>query len=194
MHLILPKNRPVLEKYRNLPMFFLAGPIQGGGDWHYDMAAFLRNSVGECVIVNPSRYAPEHPHFRHRIEGPAEFERQTDWERHYLQLAASEWPGGGSIIFWLPCESREQPRTDGLPYAMDTRGELGEWRGRLMHNPRLRVVIGAEAGFPGLSQIERNFKLALGNGFKIHTNPNEVVFYAREFAQSGKAHSVRMPA
>ncbi|HEV8666723.1 MAG TPA: hypothetical protein VN665_02640 [Candidatus Paceibacterota bacterium] len=55
---------------------------------------------------------------------------------------------------------------------MDTRGELGEWRGRMMsHNPSktygINVVIGAEPDFLGLSQIQRNYSQALGYEFPI---------------------------
>lgn len=72
----------------------------------------------------------------------------------------------------LPKE--ERPRTDGMPYAMDTRGELGEWRGRLMHNPGLRVFIGADPDFPGLSQISRNFDAALKTSFPIAATMEEL--------------------
>jgi hypothetical protein len=38
-----------------------------------------------------------------------------------------------------------------------------------MHDSSLRIVIGAEPGFPGLSQIQRNFGLAIGSTFPIHS-------------------------
>jgi hypothetical protein len=118
------------------------------------------------------------------------FERQTDWERHYLDMAADKWPTG-CIIFWLG--DQRKPRPDNLPYAMDTRGEIGEWRGRMMHNPALRVVMGAEEDFPGLRQIKRNFELALPD-FPIYDTMEEVVERAAFFAHPSFSFSERVNA
>lgn len=81
----------------------------------------------------------------------------------------------GCLLFWLPCESKENPRNDGEPYARDTYGELGEWRGRLMYAGQQRVVVGVEPGFYGLSQIERNFQLAMQFPFPIHNSLEQTV-------------------
>ena len=190
MFLVLPKMHPVLDEYRNLPMFFFGGPILGGGDWHSKMSEMLMRRLDELIIVNPSRYSTAHPHYKYREyletktkhaqrSGPIiNFERQTDWERYYLALAAEHW-GTGCVIFWLA--EQKEPRADGMPYAMDTRGELGEWRAHLMYNPHVRVVIGAEKNFPGLSVIKRNFELALPN-FTIYDTMEEVVERAVHFS------------
>lgn len=183
MHLILPKTHPRLgAMFRQFPMFFLAGPILGGGDWHMRMTQLLMKRFDKLIVVNPSRYQHSHPFYKYRMKGAEDrFKRQTDWERHYLEQAADKWPKG-CIIFWLACESKDNPRQDGRPYAMDTRGEIGEWRGRMIHQPSLRVVIGAEKNFPGLSQIQRNFKLGLPN-FKIYDSMEEVVERATFFVR-----------
>lgn len=184
IHLVLPKTQPnhFNDRLRKLPLFFLAGPILGGGDWHTKMSLLLQEKVGECIIVNPSRYDSRHPLYEYRIIGNNDvFERQTDWERYFLKQASEGW-ATGCIIFWLPCENECAPRTDGLPYAMDTRGEIGEWRGHLMHNKNLRVVMGAEPSFPGLSQITRNFELSLGDTFRIYSTMEDVVDRASFFA------------
>ena len=184
MHLILPKTLPDLEPLRSLPLFFLAGPIRGGGDWHLEMSRLLEEHVGECIIANPSRYKPDHPLYRYQLSGRQNtFPHQTDWERHYLQQAAEGWPTG-CIIFWLGCEDKKNPRKkDDGAYATDTRGEIGEWRGQLMYVRDLRVVMGADPMFPGLSKIARNFEHALGPGFKIYETMKEVVDRAAYFAQ-----------
>lgn len=202
MFLVLPKMHPVLEGYRKLPMFFLAGPILGGGDWHAPLSEMLKKRLGSLIVVNPSRYQSSHPHYKYRDhlltetkytprEEPEEhFERQTDWERYYLRKAAEIWPTG-CIIFWLA--EQKEPRPDGLPYAMDTRGEIGEWRGHLMHNPNLRVVIGAEKNFPGLSQIKRNFEYGLPD-FRIYDSMEEVVERAVHFAHPALSFAERVSA
>jgi hypothetical protein len=184
VRLILPKSHPDLgrEGLADLPMFFLAGPIRGGGDWHARMSVLLARRAGDCLIVNPSRYGEGHPDYRHRLVGAENrFPHQTAWERHYLSEAAQTWPRG-CIVFWLARESAEHPRTDGQPYAMDTRGEIGEWRGRLMRDRSLRVAIGGDPDFPGLRTIRRNTDLALGPDFPIFETMEAVAERAAELA------------
>lgn len=183
MRLILPKTVPDLDEYRMLPLFFLAGPILGGGDWHRSLSLLLWAKVGDCVIVNPSRYTPDHPDYRYKLAGNTNvYQSQTAWERFYLQQVAYESPHG-CIIFWLPCEDKANPRMDGKPYAMDTRGEIGEWRGRMMYNQNLRVVLGAEPDFPGLRTIERNNAEALGGLLPTDVTMEDVVDRAIERAK-----------
>ncbi len=202
MFLILPKMHPVLDEYRKLPMFFLAGPILGGGDWHTRMSELLMKRLDGLIVVNPSRYQHSHPHCKYREYLETEtkytrrqmpeiqFERQTDWERYYLEQAADKWQTG-CIIFWLA--EQKEPRPDGMPYAMDTRGEIGEWRGHMMRDHNLRVAMGAEKNFPGLSQIKRNFELALP-GFIIYDTMEEVVEKAAFFAHPALSFAERVRA
>jgi hypothetical protein len=180
MRLVLPKTSASLKDQTG-PVFFLAGPILGAGDWQHTACELLAKQVPDALIVNPCRYTESHPLYRHRLpsysDNPDNYERQTDWEREYLALAAYG-SFGGSIIFWLPCQC--QPREDGKPYACDTYGELGEWRGQLMGRSNARFVIGAEPGFPGLSVIKRNFDYAfrhdlLSTGFPIAGTLEETV-------------------
>jgi hypothetical protein len=156
------------------PLFFLAGPVRGGGDWQHQMCLLLkkRKLVEDCVIVCPCRWDQGHslaPHFGGVQENT--FARQLDWERHYLELAGLRLKSG-CIIFWLGCESKEAPHPGPEPYGMDTRGELGEWRWR-MKVENARVVIGADEDFFGLSQIQRNFSQALGYDFPIYQTLEE---------------------
>ncbi len=186
--LILPNHRPNIFTRRKDPFFYLAGPVLGGGDWHYDMIDLLSDKVGRCIIANPSYYNATHPLHPLRLKETAEsqtFERQKLWERHYM-LHAAKAARRGTLIFWLPAEDKHKPRRDGNPYAMDTRGEIGEWRGRLMHDRDLRVIVGAEERFPGLSQIVCDFKDALGSEFEILTSLEAVANAAAELVRSNK--------
>ncbi len=174
MRIILPKNGTFIGHDETL--FFLAGPIKGGGDWQWKCCLILNELVtklgGKPLIAVPCRWGDSHPAWMFRSEhdllypfGP--FLRQLTWERHCMDLASKS----GCLIFWLPEESRSRPRDDGQPYARDTYGEIGEWRGRMMGRignvggQNLKVVWGAEPGFPGLDVIERNFELALNFNF-----------------------------
>lgn len=144
----------------------------GGGDWQYDCCLGIHKRVEHFYAAIPTRYKDGHALLPFKESGDERaFDRQLSWERHYLQVAAHR----GCLIFWLRCESKTNPRNDGKSYAMDARGELGEWRGQMMGNPNLHVVVGAEKDFPGLSQIERNFKIALGSEFPIYPTLDETI-------------------
>lgn len=193
VHIILPKtlidDKKILKKGT---LFFLAGPIKGGGDWQFDMVKTLRNQarlagLSEITIAIPCNYSKDHPlqilatHTILELDGRLNaFDRTVTWERHYLERAAAL--GNGCIIFWLPCESQTHPRKDGHPYGMDTRGELGEWRGRMKENAAAKysVIIGADANFHGLSTLKRNFDDALSTDFPIYDSIKETARRAIE--------------
>ncbi len=181
MKIILPKTFcPDLKFEGGRKLFFLAGPILGAEDWQTKCAKEIEKHLKDCYIAIPRRYQPDHEIMKFKCKGQNNiFDRQLSWERHYLTLASSH----GCIIFWLPCESKTNPRTDGKPYAMDTRGELGEWRGHLSHSRSVRVVIGAEPNFPGLDQIQRNYDEALCRSFPIYQTLEETVIAALNQSQ-----------
>lgn len=132
-------------------------------------------------IVCPCRYAPEHPLYRFAIKGEEGiFPNQTLWERHYLALASTQ----GSIIFWLPEESKNNPRPlETGPYARDTYGELGEWRTRMLYG-NARVVIGAQRAFPGLSVITKNFRAMIGDTLVFYETLQDTIDAAVALANS----------
>lgn len=182
MRIVLPKTLCKIDPLYG-PFFFLAGPIRGGGNWQLRCCDKIRQRIPDFYAASPCRYKDDHPLMKFRYgEYDNRFDRQLTWERHYLDIAANI----GCILFWLPMESKDEPRTGEGPYAMDTRGELGEWRGRLMNEPHLKVVIGAEAGFPGLSQIQRNFNFATKTDFPIYGSLSETISAAIEKAGTNK--------
>ena len=181
MQIIVPK-RFVFPTY---PLFFLAGPIRGGGDWQAQMYQVLKRLLPEStgMVACPCRWGrdPEHPLAREFVKGNEErFPHQLDWERYYLERAAFDGEPG-CIIFWLPLESKTNPHPGPEPYAMDTRGELGEWRGRMVLS-RPRVVIGADPAFLGLSQIRRNFSAVTEYEFPIYPTMEETAHAAIKLA------------
>lgn len=172
MNLLLPKTYVKLRDIQggdggNMiePVIFLAGPIRGAGDWQKTAIKKLHLAIPNALIVCPCRYDKSHELYKHRRKGSTtKFESQTEWERHYLNHAART----GVVMFWIPKEDpiNPRPREEG-PYAQDTYGELGEWRGRMLEVGGLNVVIGAEPdGLPGLSVIKKNYKYALN--MKLH--------------------------
>jgi|WetSurMetagenome_2_1015567.scaffolds.fasta_scaffold08426_6 hypothetical protein len=171
MKVIIPKNYCETDSNWG-PLFFLAGPVQGGGGWQTDCLLSIKELLADFYVAIPygkesqSRIDFLREHYHLCCGKTDRFQRQLEWERYYMEIAANR----GCLIFWLPNESQEEPRKDGKPYATDTRGEIGEWRGRMMFNKNLRVVVGGEDGFPGLRTIKRNFDSALKCDFPVHSS------------------------
>ncbi len=174
MKVIFPKTLATLIPHD--PVFFLAGPVRGGDDWQLKLCKEIRRQICEqdfyAVIPYYHNDMPaDHELFAFKVSGDENhFGRQLPWERHYLNIASKS----GAVIFWLPAESKKNPRQGG-GYATDTRGEIGEWRGRMMYDPSLKVVVGGEPGFPDISQIERNFRHAISSDFPIYRTIKETV-------------------
>jgi hypothetical protein len=166
LQIILPKRR-----YTNLdptiPLFFFMGPMRGSGNWHHGGYHELAKRCEDGYVAIPYYHSRLHqyPFLTGVALGDGEpFLRQTHWEREYLKLASKR----GCIICWLGKESADKPRVGG-PYARDTYGEVGEWRGHMMHDPNVNFVLGGDPDFPGLSQIKANFDDALECDFPVYS-------------------------
>lgn len=156
MQILVPKHYVKTEDLEG-PLFFLAGPVRGGDDWQKVCAELIAQRLPKCSIAIPYYVGGEihYPLLDVAATGDLTFfERQLNWERHYIEQAAKI----GCLIFWLPNESKIHPRSDGA-FATDTRGEIGRWSVEQKYNPDFRVVVGAQLEFPSLSQIQRNFSL-----------------------------------
>ncbi|MBX4189005.1 hypothetical protein KW785_00205 [Candidatus Parcubacteria bacterium] len=183
MHILLPKIYPASLPGRYT--FFLLGPIKGGGAWQHTACLELKRLIQQeplqtedFTVVVPCRWQADHALAQYFIPGIPRDVRQTDWERTYLEKAATDTCG--CIIGWLPCEDKINPRNDGQPYARDSYGEIGEWRGRMMCDKTLHFCLGAEEGFPGLDVMKSNFELALNRRFTIYGSLDETLQKAYE--------------
>ncbi|MES2966403.1 MAG: hypothetical protein V4668_01290 [Patescibacteria group bacterium] len=185
----LPKTIVPLKASGEQPLFFLAGPIRGGGDWQAQMAETIISVMPHASIACPSRWNSNHRLARHFHRPFSEASnRQLAWERHYLKQAGLDPDAIGSIIFWLGLESTENPHPGPEPYAMDTRREIGkftaylevlrdfpELRGRL----DARVVVGGHPQFHGLSVIMDELQNATGRDVPFFTNMKDLVYAAQ---------------
>ena len=117
----------------DLPLVFLAGPIQGTADWQSLAIRTLQREADWLDIASPRVGSWSEA-------DPSAFRRQIDWEHHYLDLAA----GDGVTMFWL---ANETEHDCSRAYAQTSRFELGEammrhlWRGA-------HVVVGIDSKFP----------------------------------------------
>ncbi len=167
MEIILPKTFVAEDAYKDKRLFFLAGPVRGGGDWQWKMVTELYMCAPDSIVAIPQRYEETHPLNQARMDGDeTKFERQLAWEQYYLRAASRS----GGVVFWLPCESTENPHPGPEPYGMDTRGELGEWRTRKEYEPDVRLFIGGDPLFHGFSQIQRNCWEQLGKDFPFYSS------------------------
>jgi hypothetical protein len=168
------------------PLFFLAGPVKGGSDWQHRACRLIRERQEKFYAIIPNRYPLDHPLMEFMINSRGVYDSQTLGERIYLEMAAGvkrvDAPDSrkGCIVIWEELESKIFPRNDHQPYSRDTYGEVGEWRGRMIYDPSIRLVMGAAEGFPGLEVQKKNFDAALKTNFPIYSTLESTIKAALE--------------
>ncbi len=175
MPIYVPKQIIHLKPTFESPLFFLAGPIRGGGDWQALMVDHILGRESSAFITCPSRWDEKHrlAHHFHQPFTQAD-NRQLVWERHYLKQAGLEPNVPGCVIFWLGLESTEQPHPGPEPYAMDTRREIGKFTA-FAEMMNVRMVVGGNRGFHGLDVILFELSEAFGRPFPFYESMSEVV-------------------
>jgi hypothetical protein len=157
------------------PLFFLAGPIRGGGDWQAGAAQQIIDHNEHAHIACPSRWTSAHPlagHF-YKPFSPAE-NRQLLWERHYLERAGLAKNVPGCVLFWLGLESKTEPHPGPEPYAMDTRREIGKFTA-YAEMRTVRMVVGGHQDFYGLNVILFELEKAFGRKIVFHQHMVDLV-------------------
>ena len=122
------------------PVIFLAGPIQGSPDWQSDASNLIHAIDPTLIVASPRKDYPE---------GTFVYERQVDWETHFLRTAGRT----GVVAFWLSAQVEETP---GRAYAQTTRFELAEWKMKHEYEG-VKLTIGIEEGFGNARYIRRRF-------------------------------------
>jgi hypothetical protein len=121
------------------PVIFLAGPIQGAPLWQPEAAGMVYQD-SDIVVASPRKDYPE---------GTFVYEKQVDWETHFLRRAAIY----GAVMFWLARQTEETP---GRSYAQTSRFELAETK--IKHErDGINLVVGIESGFGNERYIRRKF-------------------------------------
>jgi len=130
----------IVPEYSDIqgPLVFLAGPIQGAEDWQNKAIDILRENAPDLNIASPRR---------EYLTGEFVYEKQVDWETHYLQRASEN----GCIMFWL---AKEKEHFCHRAYAQTTRFELAEWTTKKLSRDYINIVIGIEEGFTGAKYIK----------------------------------------
>lgn len=178
MPIYVPKQIVPLTPTLDSPLFFLAGPIRGGGDWQSHMADHILYHERSALIACPSRWGSEHRLAKHFHQPFSQAEnRQLVWERHYLKQAGLEPGVPGCVIFWLGLESAGRPHPGPEPYAMDTRREIGKFTA-FAEMMNVRIVVGGDCRFYGLDVILFEFSEAVGKPFPFYETMAEVADHA----------------
>lgn len=152
----------------NEPVIFLAGPIQGGPDWQTDATNLIHDVDPTLIVASPRRDYPE---------GTFVYERQVDWETHFLRVAGRS----GVVAFWLVTQVEETP---GRAYAQTTRFELAEWKMKHEYEG-VKLTIGIEEGFGNARYIRRRFSQDAPD-IKIADSLEEMSLNAVNLARSSK--------
>jgi hypothetical protein len=151
--LLLGPKHVIPGEYKDREVFFLAGPIRGGGGWQMEAAELLWEKHPECIVVDPSRWDVaekvaktdeernkiiEHRKNYFGIKDDILYPHQAGWESNHMEMASKK----GTLIFWLEKESKTEarPREEGV-YAQDTRVEIGMWLEKIKNDPSLNVKI-----------------------------------------------------
>lgn len=150
------------------PVIFLAGPIQGGPDWQSEAASLIHDLDPGVVVASPRRDYPE---------GTFVYERQVDWETHFLRTAGRT----GVVAFWLAAQVEETP---GRAYAQTTRFELAEWKMKHEYEGA-KLTIGIEEGFGNARYIRRRFSQDVP-GVKIASSLEEMSRNAVDLIRSSQ--------
>lgn len=179
MPIYVPKQIVPLHPTVGSPLFFLAGPIRGGGDWQSHMADHIINQEPSALIACPSRWDGSHRLAKHFHQPFSKAEnRQLVWERHYLKQAGVKKGVPGCVIFWLGLENAQSPHLGPEPYAMDTRREIGKFTA-YAEMVGARIVVGGDPCFHGLSVILFELAEAVGEeNFPFYNNMTDVVHHA----------------
>ena len=159
---------PEIAETGDQPVIFLAGPIQGGPEWQTEAANLIHDLDPRLIVASPRRKYPE---------GTFVYERQVDWETHFLRAAGRN----GVVAFWLAAQIEETP---GRAYAQTTRFELAEWKMRHEYEDA-KLTIGIEDGFGNARYIRRRFSQD-APGVKIADTLEELSRNAVDLARASR--------
>jgi Nucleoside 2-deoxyribosyltransferase like len=135
---------PEFRDVGEVPVVFLAGPIQGAPLWQEDAAQLIVRAHPDIVVASPRRLELVRGQFT-----DDDYAAQVDWETTYLRRAGEH----GCVLFWLAAEDHVVP---GRQYAQTTRFELGEWK-QMAQRHQAQLALGIDPGFTNNRYISRRF-------------------------------------
>jgi hypothetical protein len=162
-YLILPKSKIPLKKQK---LFYLAGPVEGGGGWQKKAISILRKDFPEAYFAFRCPFNEMRRLRRFALKGEEEqYSSEAEWRRDQMEFAAMS----GCLMFWLgPQDKEEEADFTKIPYGLIASREEAVWAFRLFYNNKLRVVIGVHHSFPGHDEIVENLLDLFGANFHVY--------------------------
>ncbi len=169
-YLILPRTSVSL---RNKKLFYLAGPVEGGGNWQKKAIVVLRKKFPDAYFAFNCPFDRMRRLRRFAVRGDeAQYSNETEWQREHMEFAAKH----GCLVFWLgPQDKEEDVDFSKVPYGLEASREEAEWAFRLFCNKKLRVVIGTHHSFPGQGRIMENLLVLFGINVPLHGRLQDVL-------------------
>lgn len=125
----------------DMPLVFLAGPVQGAPNYHDEFAETLLTGSDKIAVASPRRTPVDQIRF--------DSEEQVEWEFESRDRA---YELGVTGIWMAAQDMTDMTYPEGRAYAQTTRIEFGETVGRAIYNKDLLSVVGFEDGYNGGSE------------------------------------------
>lgn len=119
----------------DIPIVFLAGPVQGAPDWQARFAQTILNKRSDIIVASPR------PHYT--IDADFDADKQIAWEIAHRARARKF----GVTAIWFAAQDPTIPYPEGRPYAQTTRIELGETVGWLRAHRNLAFTVGFDPNY-----------------------------------------------
>jgi hypothetical protein len=177
-YLVLPRSNVSLKKQK---LFYLAGPVEGGGGWQKKAISVLRKNFPEAYFAFNCPFNEMRRLRRFAVKEESEqCSSSAEWRRAHMEEAALR----GCLVFWLgPQDKEEDADFSKVPYGLLASREEAEWAFRLFYNNKLRVVIGVHHAFPGHDEIVENLRVLFGAKFPVYTHLPDLLEAAAERAK-----------
>ena len=125
----------------DMPVVFLAGPVQGAPDYQTRFAGHLFTAHEGIVVASPRRLPADQLRFNS--------DQQVAWEVASRERA---YRFGVTAIWFAAQDLADDTYPEGRAYAQTTRIELGETVRQYMHVPESRFVVGFDPEYVGGSE------------------------------------------
>jgi hypothetical protein len=128
----------------NVPVVFIAGPIQGAPDFQTPFAHRMIAAHPHLVVASPRRL---------EIDKNFNYDKQVKWEQANLGRAAFN----GIQAFWLEPRDHSLPYEEGRPYGKTTFGEFNQFYMRKMLRPETRGMLGIHPDYTASGGISERY-------------------------------------
>jgi hypothetical protein len=117
-----------------VPVVFLAGPIQGSPDWQTPTARRILAANERLLVASPRRS---------ELDEDFNKRKQVEWELDHLWYASQL----GGVAFWFAAQDHSLPYKAGRPHAQTSRVEVGAMMMLKRINPSTKLWVGFDPDY-----------------------------------------------